>query len=371
MLLAVELLDELVYGAREAAWPLVREDLDLSYAEIGVLLSVPAYASTVLEPALGLLGDTRWRRAVVVWGGLAFATALALAASAPAFLVLLLAFAMLDPASGAFVSLSQATLMDLEPERREHNMARWSVAGGVGAVAGPLALTAMVVAGLGWRELFVVFAVLAAVLVLAAARWSGAVRPEASRPSVRAALAALRRREVLRWLVLLELVDLMLDVLLGFVALYFVDEVAASARVGGLAVAAWTTAGLVGGFGIVVLLRRVSGFRYLRASAVVALALYPAFLLVPSVPAKIALLGVLGIATAGWYSIPKARLYASMPGQSGAAVSLGSVAGLIRGAWPLLVALVATRYGLDVALWILLAAPLALLVLVPRRAEAT
>ncbi len=40
---------------------------------------------------------------------------------------------------------------------------------------------------------------------------------------MRAALSALRRGEVLRWLVLLQFSDLMLDVLLGFLALYFVD----------------------------------------------------------------------------------------------------------------------------------------------------
>jgi hypothetical protein len=50
VLLAIELLDELVFGAREAAWPAIREELDLSYAEIGLLLSVPMYSSAVLEP---------------------------------------------------------------------------------------------------------------------------------------------------------------------------------------------------------------------------------------------------------------------------------------------------------------------------------
>jgi hypothetical protein len=29
-LLAIELLDELVFGAREAAWPLIRDELSLS-----------------------------------------------------------------------------------------------------------------------------------------------------------------------------------------------------------------------------------------------------------------------------------------------------------------------------------------------------
>jgi hypothetical protein len=38
-LLAIELLDELVFGAREAAWPLIRDQLSLSYTQIGLLLS--------------------------------------------------------------------------------------------------------------------------------------------------------------------------------------------------------------------------------------------------------------------------------------------------------------------------------------------
>ena len=366
-LLATELLDELVFGAREAAWPLIRADLDLSYTEIGLLLSIPAYVSAVVEPALGLLGDTRWRRAVVVGGGIAFAAALALAAVADAFLPLLVAFVVLFFAAGAFVTLSQATLMDLAPERREQNMARWSVAGGIGAVGGPLLLTGLVAVGLGWRELFGAFALVTVVLLATTARWPAESRPAPARPSVRAMFGALRRREVIRWLVLLELVDLMLDILLGFLALYFVDEVATSVRVAGVAVATWPGAALVGGFGIVLLLRRVSGLRYLRASAVVAAGLYATFLLVPGTAPKLLALALLGFATAGWYSIPKARLYASLPGQSGAAMSLSGVAGLVGGVWPLAIALLAERYGLETALWFLLTAPLALLIGAPRR----
>lgn len=365
-LLSVELLDELVYGAREAAWPTIREELDLSYAQVGVLLSVPFWSSAVLEPVFGVLGDSRWRRSVVVGGGIATAAALGLVAGAPGFVVLLVAFAVLSPATGAFVSLSQATLMDLEPTRREHNMTRWSIAGGVGAVAGPLLLAVFLATGLGWRPLFAVFAALAVALVLVSANVHVAAAPADARPSVRATVRALRRPLVVRWLALLELADLMLDVLLGFVALYLVDEVAASATVGGLGVAVWTGAGLVGGFGIVALLRRVDGLRYLRVSAAAALVLYPGFLLVPGVPAKLVLLSLLGLATAGWYSIPKARLYEALAGQSGSALALGSVAGVVGGTFPLAIGLVAEQYGLDIALWLLLAAPLALVVGVPR-----
>jgi FSR family fosmidomycin resistance protein-like MFS transporter len=129
----------------------------------------------------------------------------------------------------------------------------------------------------------------------------------------------------------------------------------------------WTGAGLVGGFGVIGLLRRVDGLRYLRASALAALVLFPAFLLVPGAPAKLVLLAAVGLATAGWYSIPKARLYDALSGQSGAALTLGSVAGLIAGTFPLAIGLIAERYGIDVALWLLVAGPVVLLVGVPRR----
>jgi MFS transporter, FSR family, fosmidomycin resistance protein len=366
-LLAVEVLDELVFGAREAAWPLIRRDLGLGYAEVGLLLSIPAYVSMVAEPGIGLLGDTRWRRAVVAGGGVAFALALVGAALADSFWPLLIAFVVLFPAAGAFVSLSQATLMDLDPEGRERNMARWSVAGGLGAVGGPLAVAALAGWGGGWRWLFGAFALLALGLLLATMRaWPTAPTVAPARPSVRAALRAARRPTVVRWLVVLEFADLLTDVLLGFLALYFVDEVGVSAKTGGFAVAVWTGAGLVGGLGIVVLLRRFSGLSYLRASAPVALGLYAGFLLAPGAPAKLALVALLGLATAGWYSIPKARLYAALTGQSGAALTLGGLAGLIRAAAPLALGLAAERYGLGAAMWILLAAPIGLLALLPR-----
>lgn len=366
-LLAVEVLDELVFGAREAAWPLIRRDLELGYAEVGLLLGVSAYAGTLLEPVVGLLGDTRWRRAVVGAGGLGFSLALVLAALSDAFWPLLVALVALFVSSGAFVSLSQATLMDLEPEARERNMARWSVAGGIGAVAGPLVIAALAGPQDGWRWAFGAFALLSAVLVaIVIRRWPEGVRPAAARPSLRSALAAVRRPFVLRWLLVLEAADLMTDVLLAFLALYFVDEVGASAATGGLAVAVWTGAGLVGGVGIVVLLRRIAGLRYLWASAVLALPLYSAVLLVPGTAGKLALVGALGLVTAGWYSIPKARLYGALPGQSGAAVTLGSLAGVIRAVAPLAIGFTAERYGLATAMWLLLAAPVGLLVLLPR-----
>jgi FSR family fosmidomycin resistance protein-like MFS transporter len=325
---------------------------------------VPNLVSLVVEPVLGIVSVTWRRRVLVLGGGLCFAAALALAAGAPGFWVLLLAFALLYPASGAFVSLSQATLMDLEPDRREHNMARWTFAGAVGVVVGPLLLAGFVLAGLGWRMLFVTLAVVALGLVLVLRRFPDAAVEE-ERPRFREALRAIRRREVFRWLFLLELSDLLLDVLLAFVALYFVDEVGSSAATGGLAVAMWSGAGLVGAGAMIPLLRRIDGLRYLRATAVVTGLLFVGFLLAPGVEAKLVLLAAIAVVNAGWYPVLKARLYGALDGGSGLVLTVGALFPL-NALLPLGIAGLAERWGLGVALWPLLAAPLALLLLVPR-----
>ena len=360
-------MDELVGGVRAAAWPLIRHDLDLSYAEVGLVLGIPGLFGSALDPLIGVLGDTRRRRALLVGGGLAFALSAALSSVAIGFWTLLLALLVGNPATGAFVSLSQATLMDLAPRRRERNMAWWTLAGSFGYVGGPLLLAAGLAFGLGWRGLTLLLAIAAVPLALAARTLP--VSPVVDRSlgrGLRQALATLRRREVLRWLVLLESADLMLDVLHGFLALYLVDVARTGVVEASVGVAIWTGAGLVGDALLIPLLRRRPGRAYLRASALATLAVYPAFLLAPGLTAKLALLGLLGLLNSGWYAIPKAGLYSSLPGRSGTAVAVGGVAGVAAAAIPALLGALAGAIGLAAAMWALLLAPVALLILVPR-----
>src|SRR5437764_11017766 len=149
-LLLIEFLDELVFGVREAAWPLIRDDLRLSYTQVGVILSVPGLVGNLIEPSFGILGDVWRRRALVLAGGVVFAAASLLVGLSASFAALLAASILFNPASGAFVGLSQATLMDAAPERREQNMARWSLFGSLGNCVGPAALGASLGLGWGW-----------------------------------------------------------------------------------------------------------------------------------------------------------------------------------------------------------------------------
>jgi len=373
--LLIEFLDELVFGVTDAAWPLIRTDLHLNYVQIGLALSVPGIIGNFVEPFLGILGDVWRRRVLILGGGIFFALACFLTAVSHNFLILLISFIIFNPSSGAFVSLSQATLMDSDPSRHEQNMARWTFAGSVGVVLGPLLLGAAAWIGFGWRGVFFVLAGLA-VLMLAAA-WKLLPFPRLD-PSpfpglgsvwngIRNAFAALKRGAVLRWLILLEFSDLMLDVLYGYLALYFVDVVGFTASRAAFAVAVWTGFGLLGDFLIIPLLEKIKGLNYLRMSVVVILFLYPAFLLLPNPWVKLVIAGLLGLFNSGWYAILQGNLYSSMPGQSGTVMAVGNVAGLFGKLIPFGIGLAAEAFGLGPAMWVLMAGPIALLIGLPKR----
>ncbi|MGD2181526.1 MFS transporter [Lusitaniella coriacea] len=367
--LAIEVLDELVDGVGGAAYPLIRNDLHLSYVQVGLLFAIPNTISSAIEPIVGIFADIGRRRQLILGGGIAFAIALLLMSLSYNFLGLLGAFILFYPASGCFVSLSEATLMDIAPERQEQNMARWALAGSVGNAMGPLILAGAIAWHQSWRSTFLVLAILTVFAI--ALLWNKPILPATAssqsepthnfKTGVSYAIDALKRRTVLRWLTLLQLSDLMLDILGRFLALYFVDIAGINSSQASMAVGIWLGCGVLGDFALIPLLNRVRGLDYLKLSAIVVLCLYPAFLTIPNPAIKLVILGFLGFLNSGWYTILQGQLYAAMPGQSGIVMTLNNLAGLVGGLMPLALGWVAQQYGLEYAMWMLLAAPLALL----------
>ena len=370
-ILAVEFLDELVFGVEGAVLPVIRTELALTYAQIGVLLSLPKLIGNLIEPALGILGDVWKRKVIIAGGGLMFALALTLTALGQSFPALLIAFVIFNPASGAFVNLSQATLMDLNPTRHEQMMARWTMFGSLGVVCGPLLVAAALALNLGWRGLFAGLAVLTLILIWIVWRqpdFNGYYSAEATgfRAGAMSALRALRNRNVLRWLALLESADLLLDIFLGFLALYFVDVARVTEEQAALAVAVWSTASLIGDALIIPLLERVRGLTYLRWSAGITLGLYVALLLIQDVTIKYILLAGVGLSVSGWYAILRGQLYSAMPGQSGISMAISSVSGIVAGLIPWGLGLIAQHFGLPWMMALLALGPISLLVGLPR-----
>jgi FSR family fosmidomycin resistance protein-like MFS transporter len=383
VLLAVEFLDEFVTMADVVALPVIRDELGLSYDEIGLVLTIPALLANLLfEPIIGVLGDVWRRRFLMLAGGVGFLVGTFMIAVGQSYLALMAAFILLYPSSGALVNLAQATLMDMDPKRHEQNMARWTLAGSLGVLGSALVIGAFMASDFGWRGFYWLAAAVTLVVLIALWRMpfpngvnGGADDDDDESLSLSAFWdglrhigSALRRWEVTRWLVMLEFSDLMLDMLYSYLALYFVDVVGVDEGTAALAAVVWTGVGLIGDIAIIPLLERIRGITYLRFSAAIELVLYSAFLLVPGLVPKLILIGIIGFFNAGWYSILQGNLYTVMPGRSASVMVLGNLFGLAHGFFPLAIGLAAERFGLANAMVFPLIACVALLVLLPRRA---
>lgn len=337
----------------------MQHGLGLSYGQLGLLVSVPLLVGGALELPLGLLaGHGRRRRMVVLGGGLAFIATVAAVAFAQNFPELLAAFVLFYPASGAFVTLTEATLLDADPDRQAQLMARWGTAGWAGALAGPLLFACVIALGGGWRTSFLVIAAVSALTWFAMLRAPAGDSADDEEPAGWRELKAALRWPVLRLLVLLEVTNWLVDVLTGFIAVYLVNVVHASPSVAALGVALRLAAGLGGNSLLIVPLRKLSDLTVLRATALLALLLFPAFLLVPGLAVKLGVLTLLSAATATWYPLLEARLYGAVP--SPVAVTLTSAAGLAGGLGPLAVGVAAALLGLSWAMAGLTLVPAAL-----------
>jgi len=375
--LIIEFIDELVFGISEAALPFIRNDLHLNYAQVGLALSLPGFIANFIEPFLFTISDVWRRRTIILMGGIFFTVSLFLTGISYSFLFLLSSFILFHPSSGAFVGISQAALMDSAPNRRENNMARWTFAGSLGVVIGPVLLAGAAWIGFGWRGIFIGLALLSTLVLAAAFKRIPDDKPHpVPFPSFRDILgqfgrtfSALKNWAVVRWLILLEFSDLMLDIFYGFLPLYFVDVAGFTPAQAALSVAVWTGVGLLGDLLLIPLVERVKGLDYLRVSVIIELILFPLFLLSPIPWLKLVIAAFMGFFNAGWYAILKAKLYEAMHGQSGAALTLDNVSGLIGKLIPLGIGLAAQAYGLQTAMWLLLAGPVALLIGLPRKSH--
>ncbi len=359
------------------ARPSLRVDLGLSYAQVGILLGLPSALNTFFEPALMLLGDTRARKALIIAGGLGMSFSAALIAGAHSFAALLLAAIISYPSSGAFVTLSQATLMDLNPGREPHMLARWTASGSLANLIAPLILAGGFALALGWRWMYAALAVGGLALTLLTAFRPLPIHPQSVSNlsgGWRLALGELLRNlwetgrnlNLLRWLGLLEVSDLLLDMFSGYVALYFADVMGLNAVQTSLALTLLMLVSFTSDLALIPLLGRFAGRAIVRFTAFWAIPIFIAFLLAPWPLAKIGLALLVRLATLGWYPVLEGEAFAAANGRSGTMKAVQSLGGLLAGGMAAGIGWVAGQAGLQTAMAILLLGPLCLAVFVPR-----
>lgn len=376
-LLSAALLDELTFGFLTVALPLLRDHYRLSYDEIGLLFAAGALSSLVIEPIVNLLSDRGSKRGPIMLGAIILALAFALAGVAPSYALLILAFAVMWPAIGAAVDISQTALVDATPTGATATMTRWTLMSGVGDLLSPLAVGALVALAFGWLALCVV----AAVLWLFFAALVALQPPAKPSPAAAAAAddeqsglltgvrAALRNRTLLRWMVVVLLADMMDEVFLAFAALYLRDRLAFSPGMVTVAIGA----GMAAGLAALAILDRAAGRLSARALlpwlALLAGAGVALLLLAPAPWVAVAGLVVANAGAAGWYPLAKAEAYGALPGRTGTVRALIGLGEPYNVALPALTGLIASHWGIGSAVAFLGISGVGVLAVVPRRAR--
>jgi fucose permease len=118
---------------------------------------------------------------------------------------------------------------------------------------------------------------------------------------------------------------------------------------------------------LISLLERIPGRSLVRASAGLTAGLYILWLLVPGLAAKVVLLLLIRFFTLGWYQILQGEAYASLPGKSATVAAVDSLAGFAGSLVIWTLGLLADRFSLGAAMWLLLIGPVSLWLFVPRR----
>jgi len=155
-------------------WPSMRASFGQPVGALGILLTAGVIASALSSSAAGSLLARFRVGTLVAWGTALPAVALAVEALAPSLWVVAIGFALF----GLGFGVTDAVLNVHAAGHFGARQINWMHASyGLGATIGPLVVTAILAAGLGWRLTYgamaILLAVLAAVLATARRAWRG------------------------------------------------------------------------------------------------------------------------------------------------------------------------------------------------------
>jgi MFS family permease len=370
LLYVVALLDELASGAPTIGAPDIERSFGLTHATITLtIFVVPAIAGFVIEPVVFLVSDRYPRKWFVVSGLGAMAGASFIAALAPNPETLSVAIAIWYIAAGAAAALSQATLVDRDPEGRARTMTRWTLFAAIGDLVAPLAIGGLALLGFSWRANFVFVGVALAVwcAALAVCRFpevheAGEDEPERA-PLWRAFLEALRDRVLILWLLGIALCDLLDEILVVFASLHVRIELGASVGWQSAIVSGLVVGGIAGLAVLDRLLTRYTDHTLMIACSVGCAISYVIWLAAPTLLWSAILIVPVGATSATLYPLAAARAYARCPGRSGIVLAGNHLFTPVGLALPWLLGMVADRAGTLLALALLVVQPVGLALL--------
>jgi MFS family permease len=368
--LVARFVDEVCSGLLLVLMPTLSGRLGLSVQQVGWCFQALSSVGAVTDPLAGLAIDHLRRRPLLVWGAAGWAAALLLAAGAGGFGWLLAGFALAGAASGPLAHTADVVVLEAHPATVDRVSSRSTWLDTLGALAAPSAVAIASWLGVDGRILLAGTALgVAGYAVLLA----GTVVPPPVRgldgshavlQVIDGARDLLGDRHARRWVGALVLFEV-LEPVEAFEPMWLASEVGASQGLVAVHVAVGFLATLI----VTVLLDRWLARHDARpvlvGAGVASLLLYPAWLLIPGIGAKLALVVPRNAALAPLWPILRSRALTSLPGRGGTVTAVVSLLGLL----PLHVAVgwLATRIGLTDSLLLVAVSALAGLLIAIRR----
>ncbi|MCB9696893.1 MAG: MFS transporter [Alphaproteobacteria bacterium] len=350
LLLLAAAVDELCSAAPTVGAPDLRADLSMSVTGVYVFGTVlPLLAALVIEPALVWLSDGPRRRAILLGSGASWSLGYVVCALARSPWVLSAGLAVVFVAAGVALAVARSGLV-AGSMHVERVLVRWTLAGAVGDLLGPLALAGLGALGGGWRAGMVGCAVAVALWVAGAVAvplGSAADGDEEDEGEEGTPWAALRDRRLLAWLLGVSLCALLDEILVAGVALYGVEGLGTGWAGAGLLVACEMTGAVVGLWAFERLGAPRSGM--LPACLLSLVGLWTA-VAAPNAPLAGLALFVSGLGTGPQYPLALSAAHRALPGRPGAVEALKNVFTPLDLLFPLAFGALADHAGLGVAL---------------------
>ncbi len=189
----------------------VAEDFGTGVDAAGLSVSVYGLAVAIVAPAAGWVADRTSRRGAILLGLVIFAVAGLLCAVAPSLLSLLAGRALCGVGTGLFLPAAYAWVGDEVPYESRARVMGWVISGWALALVAGVPLGGLIGQVAGWREALAALALLAAVATVMAVRLlpAAAARPEGEEAPARVGLRAALGVGAVRWLLLVNLLDML------------------------------------------------------------------------------------------------------------------------------------------------------------------
>ena len=319
-----------------------------------------------LEAAIAARADFLERKKLMAIAQAVLAAALAFAGWTTSAWGLACALAVAGTASGVACGGAQA-LMLTEHANADRAMVRWSLFASIGDVLTPVLVATILASGRSYRHAMLVVAgvvALQCVGAIATARAPVTSSAEDDEPVAEPLFQALSRAAKMPrlwiWLFASTSCTLLDELVLALVALRFVRENAWSESRAAFVVTAFSVGAVAGSMLCDRAVARFGARRVLVASGLASLVALGSVVLAPSASVATFALFVLGVMVAPHHPLALARAYEALPRNPGTVQALLQPFAAIDVAAPIVLGIVADRFGLTIALGCLGLQPIAI-----------